>query len=260
MNYFPYPSFYGSPTTEDWYITDQPENYKTVMDSGENNLYKPGDFKYIFNSDGFRCDEFNLSSEIPILFIGCSVTEGVGLPVHDTWSYRLLTKIREKTNKNIPYWNLAKSGSGYDTMSRHLYWFCKTHDVKHVFACFSPSLRRELCYKDEKIRVWGPWWKDKRYDDSIFEILTDKCFGDHQTFRSLMLIDILQKYKNFTIDSTSWDNTDNAQELFDEHFSQMNYFQHTLPQEKRARDGIHFGPTYHESLSDIFWSKIHHYF
>jgi len=72
------------------------------------------DFDYKFNSRGYRCDEFDLESELPIMFSGCSHTFGLGIPVTETWAYKTLENIRAKTNKKIPYWNIAINGSSLE--------------------------------------------------------------------------------------------------------------------------------------------------
>src|ERR1700756_242977 len=107
--------------TLDWLPSDTAENYVKKNKFGPN-LYQPDTFKYKFNSHGFRCDEFNLTSELPVVFLGCSSTEGIGLPLGHTWAYQLHQKIVGKTDLKIPYWNLALGGTGIDTQAHLLYW------------------------------------------------------------------------------------------------------------------------------------------
>ena len=95
----------------DWLPSDSEENYKATNSAGLNE-YSKTDIKYIFNEDGFRCDSFNQSSPLPILFMGCSITEGIGLHLKDVWSSLILEKIKAKTGLSIPYWSIALGGTG----------------------------------------------------------------------------------------------------------------------------------------------------
>jgi hypothetical protein len=67
-------------------------------------------FTYKFNSHGFRSDEF--SHEDSVMFLGCSFTVGIGLPLEDTWAYQVAEKL------NLKRFNLAIGGSGPDTAFR----------------------------------------------------------------------------------------------------------------------------------------------
>ena len=266
-----------------WYSCDQPENYKKIK-SGNINLYKPNDFDYIFNSDGFRCDEFNLESDIPIVFVGCSQTEGVGLPVTETWAYKLITKIREHTKKNILFWNLAKSGGSIDQIARQLFWFCKKHNVKHVFGSFPGIYRREFGFENkekkiESLRNYGEWWEWDEWQDKYGEdrdelrrqVFCEKSFAEYQTFRSMMIIDSIQQYKNFTLDVLFWgeDQYYNKElksfekfNLFQKYFKNINFIDNNINPELYgyARDFVHPGPEYHNKIVELYWKCVKHYF
>lgn len=67
--------------------------------------------EYILNSLGFRSDEFtdNHNGE-HILFMGCSVTYGTGVPLEQTWSKLLYNKMSE-SRKLSGYFNLSFPGA-----------------------------------------------------------------------------------------------------------------------------------------------------
>lgn len=75
-----------------WFSTDNPDRFNP--ESG----YSEKDITYKFNSHGYRCDELTKS---PILFLGCSYTMGVGLPVQDVWAKKLAEYYK------APYMNIA---------------------------------------------------------------------------------------------------------------------------------------------------------
>ena len=189
-------------TTHQWgpRTSDTELNYKETTVFGPN-LYNPSDIEYKFNTHGFRCDEFDLSTELPILFIGCSVTEGVGIKQHETWAYQLLTNIRNKTGKNIPYWNIALAGHGVDTNANCLHWFINNITrPKFIFAHLPPFTRREFSFESDMIDAWAPWFLNKNVD----HIFTDTFFEKHQARRSMMLIESIQRVCNATMFCSTW--------------------------------------------------------
>lgn len=90
---------------------------------------------YDLNSQGYRCNEFNNQE---ILILGCSHTEGHGLPVELTWPYL----ISKKMNKD--YINLAKGGEGAQAQIIKAFQFFKEfYNPKYIFAVF-PLARLEV--------------------------------------------------------------------------------------------------------------------
>ncbi len=84
--------------------------------------------EYNLNSYGYRCDEFK---DQEILTLGCSQTEGHGLPIDLTWPYL----ISKKMNKN--YINLAKGGEGAQSqVVKAFKFFEEFYHPKYIFAAF----------------------------------------------------------------------------------------------------------------------------
>ena len=69
--------------------------------------YEP--FEYRFNSQGFRCDEFNQDG---IVFLGCSLTLGIGIPQKDSWPERVAKQL------GLPCINLGQGAGSMDTCFR----------------------------------------------------------------------------------------------------------------------------------------------
>lgn len=91
--------------------------------------------EYSMNSHGYRCNEFNNQE---ILILGCSQTEGHGMPLEYTWPY-LLSK---KMNKD--YINLAKGGDGVQgQVTKAFQFFEEFYNPKYIFAIF-PLTRLEV--------------------------------------------------------------------------------------------------------------------
>lgn len=99
--------------------------------------------EYSLNKHGYRCNEF---SEQEVLFLGCSQTEGHGLPVELTWPYLL----SQKMNKD--YACLAKGGDGAQSQVVKAFQFFKEfHHPKYIFASF-PMARLDVPLIDVKVR------------------------------------------------------------------------------------------------------------
>lgn len=109
---------------------------KTEADSVE--------IEYKLNSHGYRCDEFNNQE---ILILGCSQTEGHGLPLELTWPYL----ISKKMNKE--YISLAKGGDGAQAqISKAFQFFKEFYNPKYIFAAF-PLTRLEVPLMGVKSRI-----------------------------------------------------------------------------------------------------------
>jgi hypothetical protein len=65
---------------------------------------KPIEYKY--NEWGYRCKNFNELKDDYMIVFGCSYTEGVGLYLEDTWSYKVAQ------NLNYDVLNLGMGGTG----------------------------------------------------------------------------------------------------------------------------------------------------
>jgi hypothetical protein len=97
---------------------------------------KPGKISYIYNSHGFRTPEF---SDIEAgLALGCSFTEGLGLPVENTWP-SVLSNILD-----FPIWNLGVSASSSDSCFRLLDHYINYLNIKFVAVCVPHHQRFEF--------------------------------------------------------------------------------------------------------------------
>ena len=136
-----------------WSGTDQEENFEqNCLDPKKKNKLKmlgflePNCITYIFNHQGFRCDEFD---DRPAgLALGCSFTEGVGIPVDDTWPAVLSGLIGQHI------WNLGIGGGAMDTCFRMLDHYIDVLNPKFVVLCQPPAQRFELFDRYNNSRVF----------------------------------------------------------------------------------------------------------
>ena len=255
------------PLISNWNSTDTLENYKPILSSGNSNLYGINDFDYRLNSEYFRCDDFTLNSELPILFTGCSITEGIGLPVEHTWCFLLLEKIRKATGKNIPFWNIGIAGTGIDTMARLTYTYSKKLNAKFLFALIHTSYRREFSANGKSNIAWNinNKWNDGKqypYANSVKELFYDDTFSEHQTTRSCMILDSTLSSIGCKPYVTSWLSDDLREYEIFKNFPQLNYIKNTIeiPCNSYARDNSHPGPDWHILKSNEIWNNVSHYF
>jgi len=126
--------------TLDWLPMDTEELYKKNLKDNyyllETNGWVNQSFTYRFNSHGFRCDEF--STDPTIMFLGCSNTCGIGLPVDCIWP-ELVSK-----NLNMRCANLGIGGGSNDTAFRLCHGWIDRINPQIVIFLRTHSHRLEL--------------------------------------------------------------------------------------------------------------------
>lgn len=101
---------------------------------------------YKFNSHGFRSDEFVGDG---IVFLGCSLTVGIGMDLERTWAHRIATSF------NLKNWNLGQGAGANDTCFRlGEYWIPK---LRPKMVCMlSPSKYRIEIVKPDGLDTFLP--------------------------------------------------------------------------------------------------------
>lgn len=252
-----------SNSIQNWSDTDNLENFKEINDKGKN-LYKKTDITYRYNKHGFRCDDFDIKTDFPILFLGCSFTEGIGLPLEHLWTNILLNKIRNRVNKYIPYWSLSLSASGLDTVANFLYWHKKNFNIKikYIISLLPPTSRREYKFKNKNYTLWlnanEHYNLNKKIIDPVF---TDENYSLHQSERSLIIIDSLIENLNSKFVFSDWKiktNHSRDRHFFIEKLKNHNYVNYPNPEIYEvdyARDSSHPGPTMNTQIANNFWNE-----
>lgn len=98
-------------------------------------------FDYVFNSHGFRSDEF-IEDSNSIVFLGCSFTVGIGLPYQDTFAKIIANKL------NFSCYNLGLGAGSYDSCFRFAYYWLEKLKPKIVCMYTPPAERTEVFYKE----------------------------------------------------------------------------------------------------------------
>ena len=159
----------------EWYQTDShqlyqknlKENYKLLNEFG----WIDKDIGYKFNSHGFRGEEFD--SAPGVLFLGCSHTFGIGLPIESTWSHLISNAL------GLRNYNLGIGGGSNDTafyLAQH--WIPEIQPKVVIFAS-TERTRFELHTMHntvEYFNVWhcpeevAPFWKHWLGNDTNSEM------------------------------------------------------------------------------------------
>jgi hypothetical protein len=136
-------TFYWSGKDTENYFKDNLKNsqIKSYFESHgwDNNT----SIEYTYNQYGYRDKEF--TDCLSYIALGCSITEGVGVKLEQTWPYLLSKKI------NYPIWNLGVGGCGLQTCYRILEYWIEHLNVKGVFLLSPPNDRFEMFHNNH----WG---------------------------------------------------------------------------------------------------------
>jgi hypothetical protein len=164
--------------------SDSEQNYKKNLKTQDDSwIYNHKQITYVRNSCGHRCKEIHELNEDFVLFIGCSITEGVSLSLEDTYPY-VLSKML-----NTDYYNLGIGGSGIDLLSFNLVsWFNHIKKRPKFIIIQWPEIYRRFQKENNEIALLGPWIKNKEYELELS--------GNSLEHYYFLLKDIIQLYTN----------------------------------------------------------------
>ena len=225
----------------EWLPSDTKENYEKLIQEPEHCKYfaemgwdQPGAITYKLNSHGFRCDEF--SSGPYVLALGCSYTVGTGLPLHDTWAY----KVGEALNLKVA--NLGWGGYSADTCYRLAEYWVPELRPDYVCMLTPPKSRFELLLEDGhdlQVEVFMPQSESQFYNinDKYIKhwFLNEKNAEINQRKNTLA---VRQLCLDLNIPCTVIDGN--------------TYMSRSREEVGYARDYMHSGPIAHKLIADKF--------
>lgn len=131
--------------------------------------YKRGDtypditkIDYSFNSLGGRGPEINVKNNTA-LYMGCSMTEGVGLKLEHTWSYML----HRKAWPVLQYLNMGMGGGDITRCYDVLTWLLEEQGLKNIkkLVLLAPPYHRQTLFLEDNTMAsevispaWSPAW------------------------------------------------------------------------------------------------------
>lgn len=146
--------YFDANTTSPWLPMDTKElfeknkNDPLMLENGWNEhsiVYRTNNFGFRSNID-YSCYSPNKPDNINV-FLGCSLTEGIGLNLEDTWAYKINQQL------NGTFYNLGQGGGGLETQYRLLKAWAPVIQPKKVFSLGSFEPRRELFAHQSEIRT-----------------------------------------------------------------------------------------------------------
>lgn len=180
--------------TLQWRSSDTYESFiVTPTDDFKFQYWKDKDIEYRYNDYGFRTDIDFKNLERGSVFLGCSFTEGIGLPVESTWGYKVANTL------NTPFINLGVAGKGVDTAYRNLVAASRKFKIDNVFLFIPPLYRQEFLVEDNEwftsyIEDWNndkfvyniahggimQHWSEGKIEDQHRDFFNSFVFGSHR--------------------------------------------------------------------------------
>jgi len=183
-----YDSFYKQycNTKLKWLSMDTEELYKKNLNKNrsllEQHNWIDNPFTYSFNSKGFRCNEF--TSNPTIMFLGCSFTCGIGLPVDAIWP-ELVSKAL-----GMRCANLGQGGGSSDTAFRLCHGWIDRIKPKLVVFLQPPGIRWELVNANS-IEFLSGSFGDKKYPDYANQWIVDENNNYFNKIKNTLAIESL---------------------------------------------------------------------
>jgi len=138
--------------TTKWLGSDSKGAFQSIIDRKERSAeaqqkyeyWKDKEIEYKFNNYGFRTpyDYDFENGEKGILTLGCSFTEGIGLPLEYMWGYKLAKELKLK------YYTCALGGQGLQTVFRLLLFYGPRLNIDDIFLLVPPKGRIEHIIED----------------------------------------------------------------------------------------------------------------
>jgi hypothetical protein len=247
-----------------FYATDHPNLWLKTKDR-DVLLQRATPYQYIFNSQGLRCDEFSIPSDLPIVFLGCSNTCGVALQLDKTWPSVLLDKIRSHKNKSIPLWSLATAGSSVDKQAILLEKYASILKPRFIFFLIPFMYRRIISLNNQFVEYlpmhrpnqWRPDGLTQQIGkfDAAF---TEEDYAIFETFKNLLHINRIALQYNATVFYDCWDNEIDSKIIHSlcSQLSQFKFLETFFIPVGCARDGSHMGPITHRNFAEQIFEKI----
>jgi|TARA_B100001564_G_C20605623_1_gene655008 hypothetical protein len=131
--------------TFNWRSSDSEVTFKDNVKAGQKLFWVDKKIEYKYNNEGFRVPYNFNDKDSGIVTLGCSFTEGVGLPYEYTWGYKLAKHL------NVKHWQLAQGSMGLDTAYRLLLAWHKKLIINQVFLFVPPMFRNEFIINDNNL-------------------------------------------------------------------------------------------------------------
>lgn len=198
---------------------------------------------YKYNKYGFRSDEFD---DRPAgLALGCSHTEGTGIPEQNTWP-SVLSKLL-----GIHIWNLGVGGVSLDTVFRLLDYWLPRLAPKFVVIGIPSSIRFEL-FQDER-----PSGEHAPYNMGPWSVTNTQIGRYYQGWIDSDINQIQLRRKNLLAIQQLCSNANTTLAMVDiKHIADTHYTVSTQTETRTARDLKHFGVQNHAYFAQHMYNAL----
>jgi|LauGreDrversion4_2_1035121.scaffolds.fasta_scaffold00053_61 hypothetical protein len=121
--------------------------------TGEKNVVEGPDFLYKLNQDGFRSTDFLEfdKNKNNILFAGCSITFGQGLPEDLVWPQVLMSSlVSQNPEEDFASYNIGIPGVGIFAIYKNILAFIESVGIPNKIFVLFPNISRGFIYSDER--------------------------------------------------------------------------------------------------------------
>jgi len=220
----------------EWYPSDDLENFEKQRKEHQEVWNAKGPIYYDINKYGFRSDIFpEEECRESITFLGCSMTQGIGIHKENTWATQLANKM------NLREINLGIPAGSSDSAFRVYNEWQPIHKSKITCLLLPPSNRMELLKDDRWLNI-GHWSvvKNKMPEELLTQLL-DPTLGQVRIDRNTAAIKwIAQETDSTLIVIDSAIDTGLESRLY------------------RARDNKHPGEQWNQKIAEEFYDRIIH--
>ena len=187
---------------------------------------------YKMNEHGFRSEPF--INQNGIMFLGCSHTLGVGLPLEQTFPYIVSQQL--KTH----YYNLGWSGGSHDTCFRHCtIWTPKL--MPSLVVMLKPDIQRIEIIEHNTVYKIGSWYTDiLRTNPLLLEWLDNPINSELNADKNEMAIRYYLNNLNIKLI------------MLDSKILVVR----SASDAKQARDLLHYGPITQQLIADTILAQI----
>lgn len=223
--------------TLDWMPTDTKERFEDLMNHNSHREYfqakgwdKPGAITYKINKYGFRCCEFELGRK-SIVALGCSYTQGIGLPVETIWPELVGKEL------GLDVYNLSWGGTSADTCFMMAKFWLPILRPSLVVMAAPPKNRFDVirAFGEPEFHTVMPNSYDAEFDNNVIlkHWMTNERNQDLNNAKNKLAVQAL--CNNLEIPCLTYD----AHEYFARSREQVEY----------ARDHMHAGPKGHKMFA-----------
>lgn len=200
---------------------------------------------YDFNSHGYRSIEFEKSNDFTVASFGCSITLGIGVPHHTTWTEQFCRSLSKQLNKPVKNYNFGWPGVSVDFICRTMYQSLPHIDADLVLILLPLDARIEYCDEHGYTHRGRPT-KNDTTSKKIFEYYNEYLY-EYNFLKNFEFIKTMLTLHNIPWLISTWDE-DNSQ-LIQHNINYTGLCPFDAPD---ARDMMHPGVSSHAKISKMF--------